>query len=110
MSIFGYPATVTHFHSETDDWGRPLPPVETEKSAKVEEEQRLIKNAKGEEVQIAYTIHIEGVVAVGMDDYFIYINALGLEIRCDVAHYEVRKFLGTDDVKKVIIYGRPQNI
>lgn len=110
MSIFGYPATVTHFHSEVDDWGRPLPPVETEKSAKVEEEQRLIKNAKGEEVQIAYTIHIEGVVAVGMDDYFEYTNAVGIKVRCDVAHIEVRKHLGTDDVKKVIVYGRPQNI
>ncbi|GGH17305.1 hypothetical protein [Paenibacillus segetis] len=110
MSIFGYPATVTHFHSEVDDWGRPLPPTESEKAAKVDEEQRLIKNAKGEEVQIAYTIHIEGAVAVGFDDYFLYTNALGLEIRCDVAHFEVRKFLGTDDVKKVIVYGRSQNI
>lgn len=110
MSIFGYPAKVRHFHSETDDWGRPLPPTETEKPAKVVEEQKLIKNARGEEVQIAYEIHIEGMVTVGFDDYFLYTNALGLEIRCDVAHYEVRKFLGTDDVKKVIVYGRPQNI
>lgn len=110
MSIFGYPATVTHFHSDKDDWGRPLPPSETDRAAKVVEEQKLIKNARGEEVQVAYEIHIEGAVLIGFDDYFLYTNAIGLEIRCDVAHFEVRKFLGTDDVKKVIIYGRPQNI
>ncbi|REK68000.1 MAG: hypothetical protein C6P35_03250 [Cohnella sp.] len=110
MSLFGYPAKVVHYHSETDEWGRPLPPTATEKSAKVEEEQRLIRNARGEEVQIAYTIHLEGPNAVGFDDYFEYVNALGVTIRCDVAHIEVRKFIGTDDVKKVIVYGRPQNI
>lgn len=110
MSIFGYPAKVTHFHSEKDDWGRALPPTETERDSKVVEEQKLIKNSKGEEVQIAYEIHVEGAIPIGFDDHFLYTNALGLEIRCDVAHFEVRKYLGTDDVKKVIIYGRPQNI
>jgi hypothetical protein len=105
MSLFGYPAKVVHFHSGLDEWGRPLPPVETEMAAKVVEEQRLIKNAKGEEVQIAYTIHIEGVNAVGFDDFFEYVNALGETIRIDIVHYEVRKYLGTDDVKKVVVYG-----
>ncbi|MBU5673244.1 hypothetical protein [Paenibacillus brevis] len=110
MSLFGYPATVVHFHSDVDEWGRPLPPEATERDAKVVEEQKLIKNAKGEDIQVAYEIHVEGAIPIGFDDYFLYTNALGLEIRCDVAHFEVRKFLGTDDVKKVIVYGRPQNI
>lgn len=110
MSLFGYPATVIHYHSEVDDWGRPLPPTSTARAAKVVEEQKLIKNARGEEVQIAYEIHIEGAIPVGFEDYFIYNNALSLEIRCDVAHFEVKKYLGTDDVKKVVIYGRAKNI
>jgi|GEM_PF-2514983 hypothetical protein len=110
MSLFGYPATVRHFHSETDEWGRPLPPTEVVRAAKVVEEQKLVKNARGEEVQIAYEIHLEGAVPIGFDDYFLYVNQLGLEIRCDVAHFEVRKYLGTDNVKKVIIYGRPQSL
>lgn len=110
MSLFGYPATVIHYHSDVDEWGRPLPPSDTERAAKVVEEQKLIKNAKGEDIQVAYEIHVEGAIPIGFDDYFLYTNALGLEIRCDVAHFEVRKFIGTDDVKKVIVYGRPQNI
>ncbi|MGP0583701.1 hypothetical protein [Paenibacillus timonensis] len=110
MSIFGYPAKVVHWHSEKDSWGRPLPPTPTEKSAKVVEEQRLIRNARGEEIQIAYTISLPGVNAVGFDDYIEYINKLSVTIRCEVAHLEVRKYLGTDDVKEVIVYGRPQNI
>ncbi|KOP64364.1 hypothetical protein AMS62_03140 [Bacillus sp. FJAT-18019] len=105
MSLFGYPATVRHFHSVKDDWGRPLPPTETERAAKVVEDQKLIKNARGEEIQVAYEIHIEGAITIGFGDYFLYKNALDLEVRCDVAHYEVRKNLGTDDVKKVIVYG-----
>lgn len=110
MSLFGYPATVKHFHSETDDWGRPLPPTETERAAKVVEEQRLIKNSRGEDVQIAYTIHFEGAIPLSFDDYFLYVDQLGTEIRCDIAHYEVRKYLGTEDVKKVIVYGRGKRI
>ncbi len=106
MSLFGYPATVVHWHSEKDEWGRPLAPEATERDAKVVEEQRLIKNSRGEDVQTAYTIHIEGAVPLSFDDYFLYVDQLGAEIRCDVAHYEVRKHLGTDDVKKVIIYGK----
>ena len=110
MSIFGYPAKVMHYHSETDDWGRPLPPTPIEKSAKVVEEQRLIKNARGEDVQIAYEIQLPGINAVGFDDYIEYVNAVGITIRCDIAHIEVRKYLGTDDVKEVVVYGRPQTI
>jgi hypothetical protein len=110
MSLFGYPATVSHHHSELDDWGRPLPPTETARAAKVVEEQRLIRNARGEEVQIAYTVHIEGAVPIGFDDYFLYTDQLGAEIRVDVAHYEIRKFLGTDDVKKVIVYGKGKRL
>ncbi|MPY20037.1 hypothetical protein [Paenibacillus glucanolyticus] len=110
MSLFGYPATVRHFYAAKDDWGRPLPPTETERAAKVIEEQKLVKNARGEDIQIGYEIHIEGVIPISFDDYFVYKNALDLEVRCDVAHYEVRKFMGTDDVKKVIVYSRPQSI
>lgn len=105
MSIFGYPATVRHYHSKLDDWGRPKQPTQTEQAAKVVEDQKLIKNSRGEDVQIAYTIHIEGAVPVSFDDYFLYKDQLGKEIRIDVKHYEVRKYLGTDDVKKVVIYG-----
>jgi len=105
MSLFGYPAKVVHWHSGKDDWERPLPPIETEKAAKIIEEQRLIRNAKGEEVQIAYTIFLEGVNALSLDDYFEYKNALGEKITIRVSHYEVRKFLGTDDVKEVVVYG-----
>ncbi|WP_127580842.1 hypothetical protein [Paenibacillus koleovorans] len=110
MSLFGYPATVTHYHSAMDEWGRPLPPASAVKSAKVVEEQRLIKNARGEDVQIAYIIHLEGPHAVGFDDYFTYNSELGELIRCEVAHIEVRKFLGTDRTKKVVVYGRPQTV
>lgn len=110
MSLFGYPAKVVHWHSEVDDWGRPLPPTPIEKAAKVVEEQRLVRNGRGEEIQIAYTIFLEGVNAVGFDDYIEYVNAVGVKIRCDIAHIEVRKYLGTDDVKEVVVYGRPQNI
>jgi hypothetical protein len=110
MSLFGYPATVLHYHSELDDWGRPLPPSETSRAAKVVEEQRLIRNARGEEVQVAYTLHIEGAVPIGFDDYFLYVDQLATEIRVDVAHYEIRKFIGTDNVKKVIVYGRGKRI
>lgn len=110
MSLFGYPATVRHYHSELDEWGRPLPPAVQECAAKVVEEQRVIRNSRSEEVQIAYTIHIEGAIPLTMDDYFLYTNQLGVEIRSEVAHFEVKKFLGTDEVKKVIIYGRPKQL
>ncbi|MBO2942807.1 hypothetical protein JJQ72_02255 [Paenibacillus sp. F411] len=110
MSLFGYPATVVHWHAKMDDWGRPLPPTSAIKPAKVVEDQRLIRNARGEEIQIAYEIHLEGPQAVSFEDYFEYTNELGMLVRCDVAHIEVKKYLGTDNVKKVIIYGRPQSV
>jgi len=105
MSLFGYPAKVTHYHSGTDEWGRPLPPVATEKAAKVVEEQKLIRNARGEEIQVAYAIHLEGPNAVSFDDTFEYVNALDETIAIHVRHIEVKKFIGTDDVKKVVVYG-----
>lgn len=109
MSLFGYPADVIHWQpSGYDEWGRPLPPVSTELKAKVVEEQKLIKNAKGEDVQITGEIQIAGAHAIGFDDYFEYTNALGVTLRYDVAHFEVKKYLGTDDVKKVIIYAKPK--
>lgn len=105
MSLFGYPAKVVHYHSEKDEWGRPLPPTATEKPAKVEEEQRLIRNARGEEIQVAYAIHLEGPNAVSFDDTFEYVNALGETIKIHVRHIEIRKYIGTDEVKKVVVYG-----
>jgi hypothetical protein len=105
MSIFGYPASVVHFHSGKDEWGFPYPAIPIEKNAKVVEEQKLIKNARGEEIQVAYEIHLEGVNAISFDDRIEYVNALCEKVTVLVAHYEVRKFLGTDDVKKVVVYG-----
>lgn len=105
MSLFGYPATVTHYHSGVDEWGRPIPAEPVVKDAKVVEEQKLVRNARGEDIQVAYTVYLEGVNAVGMDDWLLYTNALGTEIRIDVKHYEIRKYLGTDDVKEVVLYG-----
>ena len=110
MSLFGYPTKVTHFHSALDEWGRPLPPTPTERDAKVVEEQKLIRNARGEEIIVTGEIHVEGAIPLSFDDYFEYVNALGETVRYDVAHYEMRKFLGTDDVKKVIVYGRQRRI
>lgn len=110
MSLFGYPATVTHYHSELDEWGRPQPATSIQKAAKVVEEQKLIKNAHGEEVLVSGELHLEGPHVVSFDDYFEYRNAVGLSLTYEVAHIEVKKFLGTDDVKKVIVYGRPQHL
>lgn len=110
MSIFGYPAKVTHYHAELDEWGRPLPPVATIRDAKVVEKQQLIRNGRGEEITVNGEVHVEGAIPLTFDDYFEYVNALGETVRYDVAHYEVRKFLGTDDVKKVIVYGRQRRI
>ncbi|QSF42662.1 hypothetical protein JRJ22_15195 [Paenibacillus tianjinensis] len=105
MSLFGYPATVTHYHPGVDEWGRPIPADPVVKDAKVVEEQKLVKNARGEDIQVAYTVYLEGVNAVGMDDWLMYTNALDIEIRIEVKHYEIRKYLGTDDVKEVVLYG-----
>lgn len=105
MSIFGYPATVTHYSAQVDDWGRVTGYTPSTKSAKVVEEQKLIKNSQGEEIQSIAEIHLKGANEVTVHDYFLYTNALGKEVRYDVKHIEIKKNLGTDDVKKVVIYG-----
>jgi len=123
MSLFGYPADIIHRQSLVDEWGRPSGFGEdVELKAKVVEEQKLIKNAKGEEVQSVIEIHLEGAHLIKFSDMFIYLNqrfyesfkhdtrfdphyddAEALSIR--PLHIELKKQLGTDDVKKVIVYG-----
>ncbi len=105
MSLFGYPATIVHVQASKDDWGRPimLPPVV--RDAKVIEEQKRIRTANGEEVTISYEVHIEGDVAVSLDDQINYKYQTTEQISFRVRHFEKKKFLGTDDVKKVIVYG-----
>ncbi|MFE8697978.1 hypothetical protein ACFYKT_16675 [Cytobacillus sp. FJAT-53684] len=111
MSLFGYPADIVHYSAMLDSWGRvdtqnyltgfkPIP-----KKVKVIEEQKLIKNDKGEEVHSIAEIHLEGTQELKMQDYFLYTNALGKEVRYDIKHIEIKKNLGTDEVKKVIVYG-----
>jgi hypothetical protein len=104
MSLFGYPADVVHQVAILDSWNRvtgynPIP-----KKAKVVEEQKLIKNDKGEEVISIGEIHLEGAQDIKVQDYFLYTNALGKEIRYDIKHIEIKKLLGTDNVKMVIVY------
>ncbi|MGM0971684.1 MAG: hypothetical protein ACQEW2_02370 [Bacillota bacterium] len=105
MSLFGYPATVTHYKAQTDSWNRVIGYIPEVKSAKVVEEQKEIKNGEGEEVQSIAEIHLEGAHLVTSNDYFEYVNALGRTIRYDVQHIEIKKQMGTDEVKKVIVYG-----
>ncbi|MDD9312643.1 hypothetical protein PUS82_15315 [Cytobacillus firmus] len=105
MSLFGYPATVTHYKAQTDSWNRVTGYIPEVKSAKVVEEQKEIKNGQGEEVQSNAEIHLEGVQDISSNDYFEYVNALGRTIRYDVQHIEIKKQMGTDEVKKVIVYG-----
>ncbi len=104
MSIFGYPARVTHFQASIDQWGLVTGYTQAEKRAKVIEEQKIIKNGKGEEVQSIAEIHLDGVHLLTMQDYFEYVDGLGDKIRFNVIHTVPLKFLGTDRVKKVIIY------
>jgi hypothetical protein len=104
MSLFGYPAVVIHYSAEIDMWGRVSSYAPTEKKAKVVEEQKEIKNAKGEEIQSIAEIHLEGPQLVRTHDYFEYTNGLGQLIRYDVRHIEIKKTMGTDEVKKVIVY------
>jgi hypothetical protein len=105
MSLFGYPAKVKHFHAAVDAWGRPGGYIPADKSAKVIEEQKLIKNERGEDIQSIVEIHLEGPQDIGMQDYFEYINGLGKTVQYTVKHIEIKKYLGTDEVKKVIVYG-----
>lgn len=104
MSLFGYPATVTHYRANIDTWGRVSGYTSVTKKAKVVEEQKEIRNAKGEDIQSIAEIHLEGPQLVKTQDYFEYVNAFDQLVRYDVRHIEIKKEMGTDDVKKVIIY------
>lgn len=104
MSIFGYPATITHNAAIKDNWNRVSGYSPTQKNAKVIEQQKLIKNEKGEEIQSIAEIHLEGAQSLSHQDYIEYANALGKTVRYNVKHIEIKKQLGTDEVKKVIIY------
>lgn len=105
MSLFGYPASVIHYKAVVDEWKLVSSYQTIEKAAKVVEELKLIKNSKGEEVQSIGEIHLEGFHEVSDKDYFLYINAAKKEVRYDVKHIEYKKQLGTDQIKKVIVYG-----
>lgn len=104
MSLFGYPATIIHQSAILDSWNRVTGYAPIQKKAKVVEEQKEIKNGLGEEVISIAEIHLEGYHNVSSQDYFDYLNPLGATIRYDVRHIEVKKQLGTDEVKKVIVY------
>lgn len=104
MSLFGYPATVMHHQTSLDDWGVATGYSSIHKKARVIEQQKLIKNGKGEEVQSIAEIHLEGNHRLTLQDYFEYVNEWGETVRFDILHIEPRKFIGTDRVKKVIIY------
>lgn len=105
MSLFGYPADIVHNVATLDSWNRVTGYTPTSKKAKVVEEQKLIRNSEGEEIQSIAEIHLEGNHFVSTNDYFLYTNGLGIEVRYMVRHIEIKKVIGTDDVKKVIIYG-----
>jgi hypothetical protein len=105
MSLFGYPATVTHFTANMDSWGRVTSYTPQQKNAKVVEEQKEIKNAQGEDIQSIAEIHLEGAQSIKGQDYFEYVNGLGQNLRYEVRHIEIKKEMGTDDIKKVIVYG-----
>jgi hypothetical protein len=104
MSLFGYPADVTHYQANVDTWGRVSGYTPVSKKAKVVEEQKEIRNAKGEDIQSIAEIHLEGPQLIKTQDYFEYINALGQQLRYDVRHIEIKKEMGTDNVKKLIVY------
>lgn len=105
MSLFGYPATIIHQVAVLDSWNRVSSYNSITKKAKVVEEQKLIKNEKGEEITSIAEIHLEGAQDVKPQDFFLYTNAFGKQVRYDIHHIEIKKQMGTDNVKKVIIYG-----
>ena len=105
MSLFGYPADIVHYQAILDSWNRVTGYNQLYKKAKVVEEQKLIRNEKGEDIISVGEIHLEGVQDVKPQDYFLYTNALNIEIRYDIKHIEIKKQMGNDDVKKVIVYG-----
>ncbi|XKH51318.1 hypothetical protein LG275_03735 [Chryseomicrobium palamuruense] len=105
MSLFGYPATILHKSAQPDDWGRVVLFDDNVRKCKVIEEQKLIRNSKGEEVQSAYEIHLEGNIPITFQDVFVYRQYEEQEITLRPLHILKRKNLGTDITKKVIIYG-----
>lgn len=105
MSLFGYPADILHKQPIVDSWGRVTGFEEVYLKAKVVEEQKLVKNSKGEDIHSIIEAHLEGSHHVTEKDEFVYIKDLGLEIDFRPQHWEIKKQLGTDDVKKVIVYG-----
>jgi hypothetical protein len=105
LSLFGYPATVIHQVAVLDTWGRASKYDSITKNAKVVEEEKVIKNDQGEEVHSIVQIHLEGTQNVKTQDYFLYTNDSGEEKRYDVQHIKIKKQMGTNEVKKVIIYG-----
>lgn len=113
MSIFGYPATIRHFSAIVDDWGRVTGYTDVEKVAKVKEEQKLIRTTSkvenvnvfsSEDVLSVAEIHLEGSHKVTTEDYFEYTNQLNEIVRFNVKNVEIKKKIGTDEVKKVIVY------
>jgi len=104
VSLFGYPATVTQYQATIDDWGLVTGYIPLEKKARVIEQQKMIKNGRGEEVQSIAEIHLEGNHRLTLHDYFEYEDEWGEKVRFDVLNLEPRKYLGTDQVKKVIVY------
>ena len=105
MSLFGYPAIVLHKAAKLDDWGRVVFFADKNRKCKVIEEQKLIRKSNGEEVQTAYELHLEGDVRVTYQDLFVYKQYEEQEITLRPIHIVKRKNLGTDIVKKVIVYG-----
>lgn len=113
MSLFGYPATVIHHKAVLDDWGRVVSRTSISLNAKVVEEQKLVRTIRqsgaqgtyqAQDVQSSAEIHLEGLHTIGFSDHFEYENESGQTIVYDVLHVEIRKQLGTDDTKKVIVY------
>lgn len=105
MSLFGYPADIVHKKATVDEWDRVKWFVDSNKKAKVVEEQKIVKNAQGEEVQSIVEVHLEGAHSIGTSDQFVYINQLGKKITFRPLHYEIKKVMGTDNIKKVVVYG-----
>ncbi|MEH7223856.1 hypothetical protein V7112_08545 [Bacillus sp. JJ1566] len=105
MSLFGYPAKLIHQVAVLDVWGRVSKYDSITKNAKVVEEVKVIKNDQGEEVESIAQIHLEGPQAVKPQDYFLYTNEQGEEIKYDVKAIKPKKVTGTDDIKKVVVYG-----
>lgn len=105
MSLFGYPADITHKKAILDAWNRVTGFETVYLKAKVVEEQKLVKNSKGEDVHSIIEAHLEGSHRITENDEFVYVKDLGNEIDFRPQHWEIKKLLGTDDVKKVIVYG-----